>query len=411
MRNNSGTSLLENPVILILIAAGCVGALSLLGSNVASSFTSTTKSLNVIKNNDGEVLLVNNNPETSSNQSRPYDFGFGNPSSANNNASNSSNQNDTSTNKENTDNNNLNNKPQTDSQHAFIYEKAPGKDYFEGSNKSENFVLTNEADLAFGNGGKDTINAGAGNDKIYGGTGDDILYGKDGNDIINSDQDNDTVYGGNGNDYINAGRGDDTINGQAGNDIIHAQSGNDTINGGEGNDELHGNGGEDIINGGDGDDTIYGDSGDDTITTGLGNDIVYSGDGEDTITIDGNSVNRVYSGNDADTIICDSRHVDGQQQIIVTGKGNDTIQLSSISELPPFSRNNVYRIEPGPGRDIIEIELMDFNQVEIIDTSTVILTDSRNNKAYIYGFDPNKDTLTYNGIGIYSGYSPELSEI
>jgi Ca2+-binding RTX toxin-like protein len=94
-----------------------------------------------------------------------------------------------------------------------------------------------------GNGGDDSIAAGAGlSGKILltltGGTGVDAITGGDGSDLIT---------GGDGNDTLNGGDGDDRIVGDRGDDTMAGQNGDDTLvwNNGDNNDKMDGEGGLD----------------------------------------------------------------------------------------------------------------------------------------------------------------------
>jgi RTX calcium-binding nonapeptide repeat (4 copies) len=94
-----------------------------------------------------------------------------------------------------------------------------------------------------GNGGNDTMGAGAGlNGKILltltGGPGTDGIQGGDGSDLIT---------GGDGNDTLNGGDGDDRIVGDRGDDTMAGQNGDDTMvwNNGDNNDKMDGEGGLD----------------------------------------------------------------------------------------------------------------------------------------------------------------------
>nr|WP_321461311.1 calcium-binding protein [uncultured Cohaesibacter sp.] len=104
--------------------------------------------------------------------------------------------------------------------------------------------------------------------------------------------------------------GADTITGGDGVDLIYGYTGNDTIDGGSGNDTIYGGAGSDIIDGGDGDDILYG---------GAGNDTLYAGSGEDEL----------YGGAGNDTFYVQTVSSDDDDNLIVTGTGNDTIILEN----------------------------------------------------------------------------------
>ncbi|MFN3722586.1 MAG: Hint domain-containing protein [Paracoccaceae bacterium] len=80
--------------------------------------------------------------------------------------------------------------------------------------------ISNDADVIFGNGGSDTINAGGGDDNVFGGAGSDVLSAGDGNDAL---------FGGDGNDQLDGGTGDDSLVGGGGIDTLFGGAGNDTI--------------------------------------------------------------------------------------------------------------------------------------------------------------------------------------
>ncbi|WP_262694167.1 calcium-binding protein, partial [Kordiimonas aquimaris] len=130
-----------------------------------------------------------------------------------------------------------------------------------------------------GNGGRNTIYAGAGNDSIIGDDGGDTLGGGNGDDSVTGGMGSDIIYGG-------RGPGEDTLFGGGGDDQAFGASDNDMVNGGAGNDTLFGGAGDDTVDGGDDNDLIFGGAGDDNITGGDGNDTFafITGFGNDTIT-------------------------------------------------------------------------------------------------------------------------------
>ena len=114
---------------------------------------------------------------------------------------------------------------------------------------------------------------------------DDSIQGNGGNDTIDAGAGDDTVDGGTGNDTINAGVGDDTVDGGTGNDIIHGGNGADTIDGGTGNDFINAGAGNDSVDGGTGNDTINAGADNDTIVASTDTDTIDGGDGADTYTV------------------------------------------------------------------------------------------------------------------------------
>jgi Ca2+-binding RTX toxin-like protein len=198
-------------------------------------------------------------------------------------------------------------------------------------------IIDGTDDSIQGNGGNDTIDAGAGDDTVDGGTGNDTINGGNGadtidggtgNDFINAGAGNDSVDGGTGNDTINAFVGDDTVDGGTGNDIINAGFGDDTVDGGTGNDIIHGSYGADTIDGGTGNDFINAGAGNDTVDGGTGNDTINAGADNDTIvastdtdTIDGGDGADTYTVLDSSTIVDVTETV----TVVVDNDGDGTV--------------------------------------------------------------------------------------
>lgn len=139
--------------------------------------------------------------------------------------------------------------------------------FADGSQLTQDQLLTGKAITLIGTNANETINGFASNDTIDGGDGNDTLNGNAGNDILN---------GGNGDDRLNGGDGNDQLNGGLGNDLLNGNAGNDQLNGGEGNDTLYGGDGDDLHIGGVGNDWLQGGNGNDTYQFS-------KGDGLDTI--------------------------------------------------------------------------------------------------------------------------------
>lgn len=74
-------------------------------------------------------------------------------------------------------------------------------------------LVTVAADVIYGFGGADTINADRGDDVVYGGVGDDVIYGS---------RNNNDLFGQGGNDIIDTGRNTSTVSGGVGDDTIRA---------------------------------------------------------------------------------------------------------------------------------------------------------------------------------------------
>ncbi|MGN6154310.1 MAG: calcium-binding protein, partial [Sphingomicrobium sp.] len=163
-----------------------------------------------------------------------------------------------------------------------------------------------------GDGGNDTLAAGAYDDHLNGNAGDDKLVGNAGNDVLNGGAGNDRLIGGTGDDiyYVDsyndkviesAGEGSDrvfsssnyvlgdnvevlTLTGSAstygyGNDIDNVLTGNAASN------KLFGLGGNDVIDGGAGTDRMFGGTGDDIYHVDTYNDHVIenAGEGNDSV--------------------------------------------------------------------------------------------------------------------------------
>ncbi|MBP0463003.1 hypothetical protein J5Y09_03700 [Roseomonas sp. PWR1] len=236
---------------------------------------------------------------------------------------------------------------------TVISEKAVGRRVFDTSASSP-IVLDNRDNLAYGNGGNDSIVGDGGNDTMDGGNGSDQLWGGLGSDSIIGGAGNDSLGGGwgTGADTMEGGLGNDayyvsnefstlieaanagidtvvtslntftlganfenlTFNGTGafvgtgnelnnriigGNDVntLIGLAGNDLLAGYGGNDTINGGEGNDTIGGGDGNDFIDGGEGADTIHAGTGSDTVIGGDGNDTIL--GETSIDVVGGNDS----------------------------------------------------------------------------------------------------------------
>jgi Ca2+-binding RTX toxin-like protein len=130
---------------------------------------------------------------------------------------------------------------------------------------------------------------------------------------------------------VQTGSGNDTIN-------VSSVTNYAVINSGAGNDSITGTVGGDLINGEAGDDTINAGGGNDTINTGTGNDTVNGGAGYDSVFM-----NR--SGETADTNIPSSSLQQVEFVSLSSGSGNDTIDLSSVT--------NYVSASGGAGNDTI----------------------------------------------------------
>jgi len=153
-----------------------------------------------------------------------------------------------------------------------------GNDVVYGNNVGNVITMGAGVDIAYGNGGNDTLNGNGGNDTLVGGNGLDTLNGGDDNDTLNGGQGADIANGGNGNDTIvnsetaRGGLGDDSITGGAGfRNFLYGDDGNDVLIGAELGD---------VFQGGAGNDLLIGGLGRDDMTGGLGADAFRFDDGE-----------------------------------------------------------------------------------------------------------------------------------
>ncbi|MDB5430609.1 MAG: hypothetical protein JWP35_1725 [Caulobacter sp.] len=154
----------------------------------------------------------------------------------------------------------------------------------------ENVIGTDFDDTISGNGGDNTLTAGAGVDtlsyanatggvtislasgaaQVTGGAGTDTVSGFEN---LTGSAYADTLSGDTSANVIHGGDGGDTLNGDAGADTLYGDAGNDIVNGGAGTDTLYGGADNDTLSGGDDADMLFG---------GLGNDVMDGGNGIDT---------------------------------------------------------------------------------------------------------------------------------
>lgn len=109
---------------------------------------------------------------------------------------------------------------------------------YEGDNRNNLYIGTDESDLINGHGAIDLLRGGAGDDTINGGNGPDSLYGDQGADTINGGDGDDLIRGGKGNDTLDGGAGRDVVRGDLGDDLIFARGDGDVIDGGPGRDTV-----------------------------------------------------------------------------------------------------------------------------------------------------------------------------
>ncbi|MDB9535241.1 Calx-beta domain-containing protein, partial [Dolichospermum planctonicum CS-1226] len=188
-------------------------------------------------------------------------------------------------------------------------------------------------DILTGNAGNDKLVAGEGDDILNGGAGDDELYGEDGNDTLNGGEGNNYLYGHGGNDLLDSGDGNDELYGGAGNDILTSKAGNDKLVGGEGDDILNSGAGDDYLSGEDGNDTLNAGDGNDYLNGGKGINSIIGGAGSDKLDLDytttTNDITINYSDLNNGTISDGSTFKEVERIYLVTGSGNDNIDISA----------------------------------------------------------------------------------
>lgn len=218
------------------------------------------------------------------------------------------------------------------------------------------------------------INGGDGDDVLTGGNGDDVLSGGPGADTFkthSSDDGDDTYTGGPGidkMDYSNRTAAltvvmDGTTSSGEGTeaDIVGADIEN--LTGGTGPDELTGNELPNTLKGGDGDDILHsgpagvcasdidvleGEGGNDTFEMGSASDCgdsVSGGPGIDRVDYQARSADLVITidGNANDGVTNEKDNVRNDNEILISGSGNDTITGSANGD----------EIHGGPGADTI----------------------------------------------------------
>jgi serralysin len=246
-----------------------------------------------------------------------------------------------------------------------------GKDTAVFSSNANNINLwsTNRQNTGDGNDiltGIENVNGGGGNDTLQGNKADNNLRGGDDDDKLYGNNGNDKLYGGNGDDLLNGGAGNDRLAGNAGvdsavfssrNNRVNLQSaarqntgdGNDILIGienilsGGGNDIIRGNSSANTFRGGSGVDKLYGMGGVDTLFGQAGNDTLYGGEQDDLI----------YGGAGADKL-----YGQAGDDTLIGGSGNDTLYGGLGAD--------IFRINKGPGRDLISDYDSDADSVELL---------------------------------------------
>ena len=134
-------------------------------------------------------------------------------------------------------------------------------------------------------------------------------------------------------DFKTAAAADNQIHGLGGNDQLQGGRGNDLIFGGAGRDDLFGRSGDDILHGDAGRDRLAGGGGDDHLFGGAGKDLLYGGAGNDVLT-GGSGANNLWGGAGADQFVFDISDVRARETIHDFNRGEDTIDLTALSETP-----------------------------------------------------------------------------
>jgi Ca2+-binding RTX toxin-like protein len=223
-----------------------------------------------------------------------------------------------------------------------------------------------------------TINGGDGDDVITGGNGDDVINGGDGKDTFKAAL-------GDGNDTFNGGAGVDKADYSArtaaltivmdgstasgdlaaseadklGTDVedLIGGSGADTLTGNASSNHIQGGAGNDKLSGGlnagactDDSDILDGEADDDTFDQGAVadcSDVMNGGPGVDRVDYQARTADLKISldtaANDGDNAVTEKDNVKGDIEIIIGGKGNDTITGSANADI----------IHGGPGDDVI----------------------------------------------------------
>ena len=254
--------------------------------------------------------------------------------------------------------------PSLDDDRSIVGEMLNGDDTFNLSDEADLARGLNGSDTMYGYAGNDKLYGGKNNDKLYGGNGNDKSYGQAGNDSLYMDAGNDTLDGGTGTDWLyvtgstnsvvnlakttgqNTGYGTDIIKnienasggtgvdkfyGTTGNNTLKGNNGNDILQGKNGNDNLQGNNGNDKLYGGAGNDKLIGGNNNDRLQGDAGNDVLNGGGGVDTIVFTGNKATSVNLGSRAAQNTGHGRDTITGVENVTSGAGDDTLRGSSVS--------------------------------------------------------------------------------
>lgn len=138
----------------------------------------------------------------------------------------------------------------------------------------------------------------------------------------------DTLLGGSGNDELFGDQGHDVLIGGSGSDQIFAGDDNDNLYGEDDDDVLFGELGDDKLYAGAGNDLLYGGLGNDWVTGDDGSDQLYGDLGDDTL-IGGADADLLYGGNGQDSLYGDAGadELYGEQgdDLLDAGDGEDAV--------------------------------------------------------------------------------------
>jgi Ca2+-binding RTX toxin-like protein len=200
-----------------------------------------------------------------------------------------------------------------------------------------------------------------------------ILKGDNKSNLIYGSANSDIIDGGDGNDTLNAGEygrnhydtAENTLDGGVGNDTLNAGYGNDTLIGGEGNDILNGSRGDDIFEFADG-------FGSDIITDTVGSSTIkFTG----SITLEDLDFSR---GRVSDSLNSGYYNIEDLTTLLIKVKGTeDTIKVNSFFS-NDYTTNQAY----GANYTIEFSDGSTYTGQDIINNSSIIIGDERNNKVY-----------------------------
>ena len=177
---------------------------------------------------------------------------------------------------------------------------------------------------------------GNGNNTIQGGAGNDVLIVGDGTNSLTDGNGNDSLSVGNGNNILVTGNGNDSVSLGEGNNTVSLGNGNDNLYAADGNNTIRATDGEDTITLGDGNNSVMCGNGIDAVVAGDGDNTVRLGNGNDSVTV-GNGSNMIALGDG------------GQDRVVVTGDGDNCIDLAGGGTVLLGNGNNTVRDESPDG--------------------------------------------------------------